>query len=147
MRNFLVPLKLAYYLPRFKGKPILPDNWTLPVPTLNLNLEFITPALERVPYVEINGAVVGKDAKLDGAEIRKRLKSLVLDFKRVLVSEGSGKIFGSVSAVDVQQKLLQAGIIVDVPSIQCRIKSTGEHRANITIENEDIEVLVRVSKQ
>ena len=119
----------------------------MPVPTLNLNLEFITPALERVPYVEINGAVVGKDAKLDGAEIRKRLKSLVLDFKRVLVSEGSGKIFGSVSAVDVQQKLLQAGIIVDVPSIQCRIKSTGEHRANITIENEDIEVLVRVSKQ
>ncbi|KAJ3340513.1 hypothetical protein HDU91_000837 [Kappamyces sp. JEL0680] len=51
-RNYLVPFQFAYYLPRFKGKAILPDGWTPPVKEEAGERVFITPAVPTVPYFE-----------------------------------------------------------------------------------------------
>ncbi len=43
-RNTLLPLGLAYYLPKWRGKPVLPEGWAPKVRAEELELEVITPA-------------------------------------------------------------------------------------------------------
>lgn len=154
MRNVLVPLKQAYYLHRYKGKPILPDNWTLPVSSLDLKLETITPAVERVPYQEIQATTNNNNKNnaasslfIDQNEVKEQLKSTMLVFKRILVHEDSDKIFGSVSGQDIQQELSTMGIPIDTEMIQCRLKTVGDHSVPLKFGNEEIELLVRIEPE
>ena len=144
MRNVLVPLKQAYYLPRFMGKPILPDDWKLPVSTLDLKLEQITPAFEKVPYQEF---IRNTEDNTSDEALKNKLSSIKLSFKRILVHKDSNKIFGSVSAQDIQQELNKMGIPIDIDRIQCRIKNIGDHLVSISLGQEIAELNVHVEQE
>ncbi|KAI9094388.1 hypothetical protein DFS34DRAFT_247858 [Phlyctochytrium arcticum] len=47
-RNYLVPFKMAYYVPRIRGKPVLPEGWEPRVREEEIVLETITPAFPPV---------------------------------------------------------------------------------------------------
>ncbi|TPX43111.1 hypothetical protein SeLEV6574_g05242 [Synchytrium endobioticum] len=44
-RNYLVPFKLAYYVPRLRGKAVLPSDWKPNAQTSQDDIAEITPAI------------------------------------------------------------------------------------------------------
>lgn len=113
-RNWLVPSKLAYYLPRTKGRAILPDGWEPKIKQDSTLLEVITPAVIQVAYKEgaaqlVPGSSIGdgvakvtiesEQKELSEIEMRNFLLELKspLVFSRIKITADSIKIFGTTS--------------------------------------------------
>jgi hypothetical protein len=62
-RNSLIPKKLAYYLPRIRGKVVLPENWVEKKKINTENLELITPAIILQEYKPTNVTVLKSRVK------------------------------------------------------------------------------------
>lgn len=143
-RNYLIPFKKAYYVPRELGKPILPDNWTLPVSTSAVQLETITPAIVKVPYSEEAESVDSMPVQ----ELRERLSLVSLVFTRVLINQDSDKIFGSITPFDIHTQLFENfGLNIDRDTIQCKLKTIGKHTINISVGQELVKVPVEIKSQ
>ncbi|KAI8896110.1 hypothetical protein BC833DRAFT_598884 [Globomyces pollinis-pini] len=164
-RNFLVPNKLAYYIPRFKGKPILPDNWTAPVVIDKSWIEVITPAIVTVPYddklanMSVRRIYTGPSStstqtleSLPESELRNALAKLgALTFERVPIDSDSTNIFGSVTNADVSN-LLQDQFKLIVPKeaiVMDKVKTLGIHPIQIqfSIDLEPIKLDIEVIEQ
>jgi ribosomal protein L9 len=150
-RNYLVPFKKAYYVPRRMGKPILPDGWTVPVKESETILEPITPAVVYVPYTEKStGALesVENDVLMTDQDIRTKLATITLVFSRVLIHQDTDKIFGSVNAADIQTELQEKyGIELDKESIDCRLKTIGNHKVTMQVGGIPVEVAININPQ
>ncbi|EGF79096.1 hypothetical protein BATDEDRAFT_90085 [Batrachochytrium dendrobatidis JAM81] len=157
VRNYLVPFKLAYYLPRFNDQPVLPENWIPNTNEQELDIEVISPAFSTVIYNEsapqtvlspvaditmgpVRSAaqkeLVEKEYEQHDSENRIALLSLDrLVFHRVRISPDSDKIFGSVSPYDISLLLDQSHSIRvnrDLIIIKSqKIKHIGEHDVEI----------------
>ncbi|KAJ3276250.1 hypothetical protein HDV01_005698 [Terramyces sp. JEL0728] len=142
-RNYLVPFKKAYYVPRHRGIPILPDNWVPPLKETADVLENITPAVVTVPYninsIQTANPIEQIEHIMSDIELKDAvLKIQSLDFQRVRIKKDSDKIFGSVTPTDIANSLLNLNINIDKEKIQGRFKEIGEHQATISI-SEDID--------
>ncbi|KAJ3261336.1 hypothetical protein HK103_005944 [Boothiomyces macroporosus] len=142
-RNYLVPFKKAYYVPRHRGKPILPDNWVAPVKETGDILEKITPAIITVPYninsIQTVTPIEQIEHIMSDMELKDALlKVQDLEFQRVRIKKDSDKIFGSVTPADIANALLNQNISIDKEKIQGRFKEIGSHSATITL-SEDID--------
>ncbi|KAJ3089139.1 hypothetical protein HK102_007102, partial [Quaeritorhiza haematococci] len=134
-RNYLVPFKLAYYVPRDMGKPILPEGWK-PKPTEDeLRVEQIVPAFTTVsidalvqhqsvtkPTFDpnrITSPQAPTPASMTDLGKRDAIESIrSLTFERVRISKDDKRIYGSVSADDIVEMLQsQYGIKVGKESV------------------------------
>ncbi|KAJ3107543.1 hypothetical protein HDU97_003848 [Phlyctochytrium planicorne] len=139
-RNYLVPFKLAYYVPRSGQKPILPENWTPPIQEDSSLPSIIYPAEFDLSSTSFSD----KQKKKAHAEVSSDTTTTVslddikeLKFLKPVIVEGESRIFGSVSADDVVQKIKDDfGIVVDKHLVVFagakKIKQLGVHRVTIT---------------
>ena len=69
-----------------------------------------------------------------GEALRDRLASLTLEFERKVGEQG--KLFGSVTAMDVAEKIKESGIEIDRRKIELpeAIKSIGEFKALVKVQ-------------
>ncbi|KAH6560897.1 hypothetical protein BASA50_006247 [Batrachochytrium salamandrivorans] len=174
-RRGLVPLKLAYYVPRIRGKPILPENWKPPVDEKDLGIEMITPAFSSETFKELPSSnpiplpgvtkfaaslqaatenMLSKEEALQQDQERRDtlIKLKPLSFQRVRIVSDSERIFGSVSSYDVSLLLDQVhSIRVDRDTIFLnpqKLKHIGEHDAEIRFASglESISIKVVISE-
>jgi ribosomal protein L9 len=146
-RNYLLPSQKAYYVPRSLGKPVLPDNWILPEQTSNLQLETIKPAIIHVEYTD-SLELSHQKQEMSVQELKEKLADVKLGFERVLIHEEADKIFGSVTAGDIQEQLFEKyGLMVDKEAIHCRLKSVGKHMISIMVQQESIDIPVEIKSQ
>jgi ribosomal protein L9 len=149
-RNYLVPFKKAYYVPRVKGKPILPDDWTPPARETEEELEMITPAIVHVPYVESMemNTQQQREIFMTDQDIRNKLATTTLVFQRVLIHQDTDKIFGSVNALDVAEELKeQFGIELEKEAIDCRLKTIGNHQVNVKVGDASVQLAIVINPQ
>ena len=157
-RNWLIPSRLAYYIPRFKGKPILPDNWTAPKKLEEGELEFITPAIVTVPYNEkapsSQGGIAGTSSKgstsaISESELRNILETMPepLSFVRVRISPESTRVFGSVTPQDIAAAFQERfNLSIPKEAITGRLKDIGVHNVMVSFSEgiEPIEIKVAI---
>ena len=107
-RNYLLP----------KGLAIVADNRN--VKELEHQKRQLTRKLEKVT----------KDAEA----IKARIEGLTVEFTQRASEEG--KLFGSVTSMDLEAKLKESGIDIDRKKIQLSepIKSLGEHVVNVKLD-------------
>ncbi|KAJ3186959.1 hypothetical protein HDU85_006996 [Gaertneriomyces sp. JEL0708] len=136
-RNYLVPFGLAYYVPRIKGKPILPEGWEPRVRDENMELETIEPAFSTVT-VETRQMTTSASSTTRTADLipdkQKILTTIsLLTFDRVRVSADTSRIYGSVSAEDVAKALFDKHALsverdmIQFPADTPRIKDVGDY--------------------
>eukprot|EP00842_Homolaphlyctis_polyrhiza_P001620 jgi/Hompol1/2459/HPOL_006005-RA len=159
-RNYLVPFNLGYYVPRIRGKPVLPEGWQPKLTDKALGIESISPAFSVASFDEsvqsataqlnsamaklarINPASLAKAAitpeALEAQDLERRealLKVTDLKFHRVRIAPDSEKIFGSVSSTDIAMLLdRQHGIRIDRDSIvveQQKLKYIGNYTVEV----------------
>ncbi|KND00691.1 ribosomal protein L9 [Spizellomyces punctatus DAOM BR117] len=161
-RNYLVPFGLAYYVPRIKGKAVLPDGWEPRIREDDVVLETITPAYSTVKVeqrktvtVTATNAETSKPTREERAqqEVEKlaalgTIKELV--FERVLHRPESTKIYGSVSQEDIIKKLLaEHGVSIDRDAVQLetKIKDVGVYKVTVSLGDGfkpvDVDIIVR----
>ncbi|TPX37043.1 hypothetical protein SmJEL517_g00841 [Synchytrium microbalum] len=151
-RNYLIPFKLAYYVPRLRDKPLLPTNWK-PKAVVQTATEQITPAVWTDPIItqqqptqqqQDDGSIQDRPGRrpmatpsqpsaadiLIGALNQRESLDLTVTFKRVRISANESKIYGSVTADDVATELGNILGVTVVPSLVDgeRIKSVGAHQ-------------------
>ncbi|KAJ3241182.1 hypothetical protein HDU81_001578 [Chytriomyces hyalinus] len=151
-RNYLVPFKLAYYVPKLKGKPILPTNWQRKDDLGKDAIQTVLPAFfnpTTVSQASIANPLQSKKAaaKLEGATALSQIVSL--QFKRPLIDPKGRRTFGSVSPDDIVALLRDThGISVDKADVVIeggRIKETGEHQISIrssTLSQMSVQIVV-----
>ena len=154
-RNWLIPSRLAYYIPRFKGKPILPDNWTAPKKLEEGELEFITPAIVTVPYNEkapsqgVATSSKGIPSAISELELRNILETMPepLSFVRVRISPESTRVFGSVTPQDIAAAFQERfNLSIPKEAITGRLKDIGVHNVLVSFSEgiEPIEIKVAI---
>ena len=153
-RNYLVPFKLAYYLPRTLGRPLLPAGWEPPIKLADIRLEFITPAFMAVPYFEQvstndpptanaqSDAARSLELLMSQSQTRTRLEQIpILELKRLRINTDSERFFGSVTPIDISAEIKQRhDITVDPASVLLateKIKELGSHDCKITFKELD----------
>jgi hypothetical protein len=147
-RNYLVPFHYAYYLPRFKGKAILPDGWKAPVKEEAGERIFITPALPLVPYFESStqGSGQGTSAfhenssAITDRDLRAKIEAItetpLLTFARVRISKENVRIFGSVNPSEIAVAFReQRDISIPKEYISGRLKEIGLHQIQIAFSD------------
>ncbi|MCK5679477.1 50S ribosomal protein L9 [bacterium] len=69
-----------------------------------------------------------------GEALRERLQALTLEFERKIGEQG--KLFGSVTVMDVAEKLQENGIEIDRRKIELAdaIKTTGDFKAQVKVQ-------------
>ncbi|KAJ3414583.1 hypothetical protein HDV05_006322 [Chytridiales sp. JEL 0842] len=153
-RNYLIPFKLAYFVPRSKGKPILPEGWRPKVKISKEDIITIVPAtfnMELLRPQTIGGGDKAKSGgKLDQAAINTLSRIGKLTFARPVISAGDTRIFGSVSVDDCVAELQEKhGITLESKSITIeggRIKELGVYQATVNAGRDatialDVEVI------
>ena len=72
--------------------------------------------------------------QIQGEALRDRLASLTLEFERKVGEQG--KLFGSVTAMDVAEKIKESGVEIDRRKIELpeAIKSTGDFKALVKVQ-------------
>ncbi|KAJ3218221.1 hypothetical protein HDU67_006330 [Dinochytrium kinnereticum] len=153
-RNYLVPFKLAYYVPRSGGKPILPEGWQPPVKKDDSLPDLILPAIFEAA-ADFSGR--SKKAKTPAKEsTQSPLVSLTdikeLRFTRPVIVPGESRIFGSVSSDDIVTRLREEyKITVDKSAITLmagpRIKELGPHQISIAVGAGKVELEVIVDAE
>nr|KAJ3419416.1 hypothetical protein HK105_006985 [Polyrhizophydium stewartii] len=173
IRNYLLPLKLAYYVPRVAGKPLLPEGWTQPLSDSDLGIEAITPAqpsaafddpaapqtvLQPAPTRARADGVAAAESRTEMSPEQRRaldverrdmlLRLGRITFHRVRIDPESDKIFGSVSPYDISLLLEQQHAIhIDRNMIfvdQNKIKRLGTHSAEIRFSTELPPLMIEV---
>ena len=154
-RQYYLPFKLAYYVPRDMGKPILPDNWA-PIESATIQFEKILPVfgIEGYTEEEVEQDVKTVDNKLIEAihlSNYTKLKDLTdLEFCKSCIESGQGikKIYGSVNVDDIIQeisRLYDVSIDKSQVFLKDKIKTTGKFEAIIKIQQyNDIKITVNV---
>jgi ribosomal protein L9 len=115
-RNFLIPKQYAYYVPRYRGKPILPQDWK---PAVKTRQNFkITPAFAVKDYQEINQLNL------------EQLSKVQLELRRSRLTET--EFYGSVTSRDISEELGKLGFRVAHDQIVFnKTNKFGEHGFNI----------------
>ena len=72
--------------------------------------------------------------QIQGEALRDRLASLTLEFERKVGEQG--KLFGSVTAMDIAEKIKESGVEIDRRKIELPevIKSTGDFKALVKVQ-------------
>lgn len=135
-------------MPRYKGKPILPDNYQPPKPKTTLVQETITPAIITVPYHEQSSGAdptTTIDGQITESQIRLYLTGKTIEFKRVRITPDSSKIFGSVTPADISAALFDSyGITFPKENIDGKFKDLGMHDCTLIFTECD-PLVVRIS--
>jgi large subunit ribosomal protein L9 len=73
-------------------------------------------------------------ATKDAEVVKARIEKVVCEFIQRAGDEG--KLFGSVTSMDIEAKLIDAGLEIDRKKIQLAepIKSLGEHKVNVKLD-------------
>ncbi|TPX59136.1 hypothetical protein PhCBS80983_g02666 [Powellomyces hirtus] len=146
-RNYLVPFGLAYYVPRIKGKPILPEGWEPRIREDDVVLETIVPAFSSVKIeqrqtlnetsVAAGTATREKRIELDSEKHSALLAIKNLTFDRVKMRADSTRIYGSVTPEDIVVELLDKyGVVLEKEAVQLgeRIKDVGTHSVHVALD-------------
>ncbi|KAJ3226864.1 hypothetical protein HK099_003976 [Clydaea vesicula] len=161
-RKYLLPFQLAYYVPRHKGKPILPPDWEPKINPDDIKLEKILPAYDPTGYVEAEGNAASAAEKQSEEELKlqeqeklkelklhvnsERIKSLKqhvkkLEFLKVKIGKDT-RIYGSISVDDITAEIKSKfSIIVEKSEVTIndvkdeKIKSIGVFKGVIRIED------------
>ncbi|KAJ3281304.1 hypothetical protein HK104_000094 [Borealophlyctis nickersoniae] len=163
MRSVLQPYGVAYYVPTYFEKPVLPEGWQTKLK--EVELEKITPALwteeleslaaaEEGRHRSAQNGDVAKEAQAIRAEMDVRRREALLQlgslqFDRVRISASSQRIYGSVAAEDVVAELGRRGIQVDRQTVDVpegKIKEIGTHKIMVRLEAGDVEMEVVVAE-
>lgn len=147
-RNSLVPKKIAYYVPRIRGKVVLPNDWVPAQKQSAETMEFIVPAIQEQEYIPVREGSKEAVKKLTNAQIKEKLAKIsVLPFERLPISPDSKSIFGSVSTEDITS-LLNDKYSITLPKDainNIRIKEFGMSRVIVHLSNVgSVEILVDV---
>ncbi|KAJ1547464.1 hypothetical protein HK096_002786 [Nowakowskiella sp. JEL0078] len=152
-RKFLVPFGLAYYVPRTKFQPVLPDDWepkmntadfpSMLVPAFGFEIEQLT----NLGNAEKEAS--GSTTNISLALIEELKKISILEFQRMRVTEDSDRIFGSVSVDDVLEEL--SGITnANFEKSQVKmekIKTLGSFKIEIEVGNQEPVIVTIVVKE
>ncbi|KAI8585874.1 hypothetical protein BDZ88DRAFT_455514 [Geranomyces variabilis] len=146
-RNYLVPFGLAYYVPRVKGKPILPEGWEPRIREDDVVLETIVPAFSSVrverrqTQTETGFATTAKPNRGERLTLDSEKHAALqlvpqLTFERVRMRADSDRIYGSVTPEDIVLDLLNKhGIVLEKEAVrlEARIKEIGSHSVQVAI--------------
>ncbi|KAI9203099.1 uncharacterized protein BJ171DRAFT_510883 [Polychytrium aggregatum] len=154
-RNWLIPFRMADYVPKFDGASILPTGWTPPIDEDQFAKDPIVPAVAvsspNPAELRKQGTGSSEEAPLSLFEFKDKLIQLKeLHFERTTISEASddGRIYGSVSSEDVSHALEEHSIIIPSDAIVIpggRIKSLGSHQVNVRLgEFADLNVALNI---
>lgn len=146
-RNLLLPLQIAYYVPRIRGKPLLPENWEPSLETSEMELEKIVPAFSNLSDHEISEILSLPDQK-QNQSLMNQLKN---DSKITIYSKaipGSGKLFGSIGKDEIIQQIqqkfserLEPGQII-LP--MDKIKDIGSVNMKVSFGGEDVDLVLEI---
>lgn len=162
-RNHLLPSKLAYYVPKFMGKSILPEGWQPKLSAKELGVEYITPAffpqdlrLASDPQTvndpsSSQGSQRIHESFLDSQTKASLVKLGSIAFQRVRIDRDSDRIFGSITADDISIVLKQSSIHVDSRRIVMalpKLKTLGTHSVQVTFESaiEPVELTISITE-
>ncbi|KAJ3021390.1 hypothetical protein HKX48_008620 [Thoreauomyces humboldtii] len=159
-RNYLVPFGLAYYVPRIRGKPILPEGWEPRIREDDVILETITPAFSTVKIEPRNtestaspqaaaAGLASRERRIErDADKLTRLSSLPqLIFDRVRMRTDSPRIYGSVTPEDILAELHEThGLVLekDAVKLDARIKDLGEHVVAVEVGTGNVKITIVV---
>ncbi|KAJ3123579.1 hypothetical protein HK100_011555 [Physocladia obscura] len=138
-RNYLIPFKLGYYVPRTKGRPIIPATWERKDDLGKDDIRFVLPAFYNPAQFTMQSTAAilgGKPKTSEQIQEASALSQIsVLEFKRPLIDPKGKRTFGSVTAEDIAALLRDShGISVDKADIVItlgKIKEIGDHQVTI----------------
>ncbi|KAJ3009468.1 UNVERIFIED_CONTAM: hypothetical protein HDU68_002699 [Siphonaria sp. JEL0065] len=137
-RNYLVPFKLGYYAPRFKGKAVIPRSWERKDDIGKNAIQTVLPAFfnpSKISSASIANPLKSKKAASQPGASSTLSQLGVLEFKRPLIDPKGKRTFGSVSPDDIVSLLRSSfGVSVDRSDVTVdggRIKEIGEHSVTI----------------
>lgn len=139
-----MPLNQAYYVPRFRGKPILPDGFKLAEKKSKVAREIITPAIDMGGFVEEAEVNAEEQSETMIRQFLSQQSALV--FKRVRITPEASKIFGSVTPQDISESLLEThGVTFPKENITGKFKDIGQHKCFLQFsEGEPLEMVVDI---
>ncbi|KAJ3332000.1 hypothetical protein HDU76_001616 [Blyttiomyces sp. JEL0837] len=160
-RNYLIPFKLAYYVPRSKRLPILPEGWkpkenlsgkkNIVVLPVGFDASLLSPTSPTLMSAIASKTSTKKKAiEIDGVAL-SAIKELT--FFRPLIDPKSQRTFGSVSAEDISAMLRDShGLVVERSAISIdapngKIKEIGKHVITINVGNTHAALDVIVSPE
>ncbi|KAJ3195241.1 hypothetical protein HDU82_002187 [Entophlyctis luteolus] len=163
-RNYLIPFKLAYYVPRAKGIPILPKNWERKtafdknaiksvLPAFFDPAAMVSPAPSSLGWSASSARKASTPEQIEGASALAKVTEL--EFKLPLIDPKGRRTFGSVTVEDIIAKLREAhGVTslakddVVVLGMGGRIKEIGEHPITVrTPTGSLINITVKVNPE
>ena len=149
-RKLLLPLQLAYYVPRVRGKPLLPENWEPTVDSRSIQLENIIPAFSNLNEDQVSQFLSqgsSQESKLTISRLES--DSIIKIFSKTI--PGTSKLFGSVGKEEIIEEIQQKFQDIQLNSNQItisgdmeRIKECGTIPFKISIDQEQVEMVLQV---
>lgn len=144
-RRSLVPQGLAYYVPRIRGQPILPEGWKAKVVVSASDVVQITPAFMSTEYVErteneMQPFVQNTIDSGTNMHTKKLVESIKLQIQKVKINKDSERFYGSITPLEVAAILRDehgldiADEFIKFPEyLENKIRNIGEYTIDVAL--------------